>query len=66
MHALATQTTGAERFEYLYKAEQIAMEDYALIPIYYYVNKWQVAEEVQGWELTANGKMWFGDITIVE
>ncbi|OON98745.1 MAG: ABC transporter substrate-binding protein [Epulopiscium sp. Nele67-Bin004] len=64
--ANARVTTGQERMEYLYEAQDILMEDYSIIPIYHYVYTWLVADEVEGWEIAPNGRPWLGDVVIVD
>ncbi len=44
-----TMLDAAARAEVMRQAEQIALDDHALIPIYYYVSYWLVAPYVQGW-----------------
>ncbi|PHV72267.1 ABC transporter substrate-binding protein [Sporanaerobium hydrogeniformans] len=63
---LSRTSTGQERMEHFYKAHEILMEDMPIIPIYYYVANVMVNDRVQGWELNAVGKFWFGDVEIVE
>ncbi len=62
---LSRTTTGQERMEHFYKAQEILMEDLPMIPIYYYVANVMVNERVEGWELNPIGKFWFGDAEIV-
>lgn len=38
-----------ERARIMRQAEQIALDDYALIPIYYYVSKNLVSKDIKGW-----------------
>lgn len=52
--------TGQERFELLYEADKILMEDASVIPIYYYTDLFQIADELQGWELTTRNVFYFG------
>lgn len=62
----ARNTTGKERMDHLYKAQDILMKDYPILPIYYYVNNLQVKDEVHQWELNALGKLWFGNTVILD
>ena len=49
--AKAANTTDMDkRAQYLRSAEAIAMEDQPVIPIYYYVSKNLVSNDVAGWE----------------
>jgi oligopeptide transport system substrate-binding protein len=57
---------GQERFDMLYKAEKLLIEDSAVIPIYYYTNPVMVKEKVEGWELTTRSTWYFGRTNIVE
>lgn len=52
--------TGQERFEKLYEAEKMLMEDNILCPIYYYTDPLMVKATVQNWEKTALGVFFFG------
>lgn len=62
----ARSSVGKERMDHLYKAEEILMKDYPILPIYYYVNNLQVKDEVHQWELNALGKIWFGNTVILD
>ncbi len=62
---LSRITSGQERMEHFYKAQDILMEDLPIIPIYYYVANVMVDSRVEGWELNPVGKFWFGDAEIV-
>ncbi len=50
MAKAATTTDMDKRAQYLRSAEAVAMEDQPVIPIYYYVSKNLVSENVVGWE----------------
>jgi oligopeptide transport system substrate-binding protein len=45
----ATEVEPAKRRALLQQAEQVALRDHPLIPIYFYVNKHLVKPEVEGW-----------------
>ncbi len=64
--ANARVTRGQERMEYLYEAQDILMEQHAIIPVYHYVYTWQVDNSVEGWEFAANGRPWLGDVVMVD
>jgi oligopeptide transport system substrate-binding protein len=49
MQRAATQTDPAMRKVFLEEAERVMLEDYPLIPVYFYVNKSMVSERVRGW-----------------
>ena len=50
MEQASTTTDMDKRAQYLHEAEAIAMEEQAIIPIYYYVSKNLVSTKVAGWE----------------
>jgi len=58
--------TGQERFEKLYQAEKMMMDDFIVMPIYYYTDILMVKERVEGFYRTILGHHWLGDIQIVE
>ncbi len=64
--ANARVTSGQERMDYLYEAQDVLMEQHAIIPVYHYVYTWMVADEVEGWEFAANGRPWLGDVVIID
>ncbi|OON93612.1 MAG: ABC transporter substrate-binding protein [Candidatus Epulonipiscioides saccharophilum] len=64
--ALARTTTGKERMDHLYKAEEIFMADMPIIPVYYYVNTLLAVDEIEGWEMNSQGKLWLGDIIMLD
>lgn len=51
---------GQARFDMLYQAEKLLIEDSAVIPIYYYTNPVMVKESIEGWELTSRSTWYFG------
>ncbi|OOB79939.1 MAG: ABC transporter substrate-binding protein [Epulopiscium sp. Nuni2H_MBin001] len=61
---MAAVTSGEERFEYLYAAEQVLMADWATIPLYYYVDCWHISDSVVNWDRTSTGKFFFGYTSI--
>ncbi len=42
-----------ERAKIMQQAEQLALDDYAIIPIYYYVSKNLVSKKIKGWKTNA-------------
>lgn len=52
--------SGQERFEQLYVADKILMEEMPVLPLYYYTNPIMVQEYVKGWELTTRSTWYFG------
>lgn len=58
--------TGKDRYDMLYQAEKLLMEDMAVIPIYYYTNTIMVKEHVKNWELNPLGIWFFGFASIEE
>jgi oligopeptide transport system substrate-binding protein len=50
MEQASTTTDMDKRAQHLHEAEAIAMEEQAIIPIYYYVSKNLVSTKVAGWE----------------
>ena len=50
MNKASVTLDAAERAGYMQKAERIAMDEYATIPIYYYVNLNLVSKKVKGWQ----------------
>jgi oligopeptide transport system substrate-binding protein len=58
--------SGHDRFEVLYAAEKMLMEDMKVMPIYYYTNPIMVKEHVKGWSLDILGKWYFGNVDIVK
>ncbi|KXG76520.1 peptide ABC transporter substrate-binding protein [Thermotalea metallivorans] len=60
------KATGKERFDLLYKAQQMMMDEMIVMPIYYYTDPVMVKEYVKGWEKTALGHWYFGNVTAVD
>lgn len=58
--------SGQERFEILYKVEDMLMKDMKVMPIYYYTNPILVKEYVKDWDLTILGTWFFGNVDIVK
>ncbi len=56
---------GQERFELLYKADQLLGESYAVMPIYYYTDPQMVSDTVQNWEKTTRSTFYFGRANMV-
>ncbi|SHI88123.1 oligopeptide transport system substrate-binding protein [Geosporobacter subterraneus DSM 17957] len=57
---------GKERFDLLYQAEALMMEEMIVMPIYYYTDPIAVKEHVKGWEKTLLGHWFFGFADIVK
>ena len=58
--------TGSERFEQLYIADKILMEEMPVLPVYYYTNPVMVQEYVTDWELTTRSTWFFGFADVVK
>ncbi|AOT70852.1 peptide ABC transporter substrate-binding protein [Geosporobacter ferrireducens] len=52
---------GQKRFDLLYKAQDIMMEEMIVMPLYYYTDPMMVRDYVKGWERTSGGYLYFGD-----
>ncbi|WP_461205550.1 peptide ABC transporter substrate-binding protein [Clostridium sp. DL1XJH146] len=59
-------TTGQDRSQKFYDAEEIMMAEMPMVPIYYYSDLVMVSEKVQGWMKTKMGQFYFGQVEIVE
>lgn len=59
-------TTGKERFDALYAAEKMIMDEMISLPIYYYTDPFMVKPTVSGWEKTTLGHWYFGNVQMVE
>lgn len=55
---------GKERFDLLYKAEKLMMDEMIVMPIYYYTDPTAVKEYVKNWEKTPLGHWFFGFASI--
>jgi oligopeptide transport system substrate-binding protein len=58
--AASKKLTDQARFDELYKADKVLMEEMPVIPIYYYTDSTMVQEYVKGWELTTRSTWYFG------
>lgn len=56
---------GQERFEMLFKADKLLMEDAVILPIYYYTESKMISNDVKGWELNAKNTWYFGRVEMV-
>ena len=54
-------TTGAERDEKLYRAEELMMKDCIVMPLFYYTSPIMVQDRVSDWEYTSLGQWYFGE-----
>lgn len=59
-------STGKERFQHFYDAQETLMNDLPVMPIYYYTDLVMVAEKVQGWMKTTMGQFYFGQVEMAE
>lgn len=57
---------GQKRFESLYKAQNILMDEMPVLPLYYFTDLFMISERVIGWEKTSMGVWYFGNVDIVE
>lgn len=55
---------GKMRYEALYEALDILMNDAATMPIYYYTDQILVSDQLQGWQYTSRGSWFFGFATL--
>lgn len=62
----AKVTTGAERFEILYAAEQLFMDEMVVAPVLYYTQPTMVKDSLKDWNLTRLGHWFFGFASIEE
>jgi len=60
----AKRETGQKRFDLLYKAQSILMEDTPIMPIYYHTDQFMVSDRVMNYEKTAMGLWYFGNTDI--
>ncbi|MBF8984358.1 peptide ABC transporter substrate-binding protein [Lutibacter sp. B2] len=60
----AKKITGKERFDLLYQAEKMMMDDMMVMPIYYYTKPVMVKERVGNWQVTPLGHWFFGHASI--
>ena len=56
----------AKRYEMLYEALDLVMNDYAYMPIYIYTDLMMVSDDVVDWEKTTRLQFWFGFADLVE
>lgn len=57
---------GQKRFDLLYEAQALLMEDAPIIPIYYHTDQFMVSERVKNYEKTTIGLWYFGNTDIVQ
>nr|WP_184307630.1 peptide ABC transporter substrate-binding protein [Anaerosolibacter carboniphilus] len=60
----AKTTTGQERFGKMYDAEKLLMDNYIVMPIYYYTDTMLIKEYVKGWKKSILGYLYFDEVTI--
>lgn len=60
----AKRETGQKRFDLLYEAQAILMEDAPIMPIYYHTDQFMVSDRVTKYEKTAIGLWYFGNTDI--
>jgi len=58
--------TGQQRFDLLYKAQAILMEEAPIMPLYYNTDQFMVSERIKHYDKTAMGLWYFGNTDIVE
>ncbi|MEG1448228.1 MAG: ABC transporter substrate-binding protein, partial [Oscillospiraceae bacterium] len=62
----AMTTSGEERDNAFYAAEEILMNDAWIIPVFYQTRPLLVSERIDNWFMTETGKLWFGEAIINE
>lgn len=62
----STTAKGQERFDLLYEANEILMNDYPIVPIYYYIDEIMISDAVKGWEKGTRNTNFFGFAEMVE
>ena len=60
----AKVTTGEPRFDNLYAAQQLFMDEMVVAPVYYYTQPTMVNDAVKGWNVTRLGHWFFGYATV--
>ncbi len=55
-----------KRFDMLYRAHELLMEEAVYMPIYYYVDINMVKNNITDWENTSRAVWWFGFADITE
>lgn len=58
--------TGQARFDLLYEAQAVLMDEVPIMPIYYHTDQYMVSERVIDYEKTAMGLWYFGETDITE
>ena len=58
--AESKRTVGKERFDKLYKAEQIMMDNCIVAPVYHYVDRLMISDKTKGIDMVGMGHWWFG------
>ncbi len=62
LQAIRLESDGNTRDQLLHKAENMLLDGYVLLPLYYYTTKFMVHSNVKGWERASLGFWYFGDI----
>ncbi len=62
----AKRETGQKRFDLLYKAQALLMEEAPIMPIYYHTDQFMVSDRIKNYEKTAMGLWYFGNTDITE
>jgi oligopeptide transport system substrate-binding protein len=60
----AKRETGQQRFESLYKAQAILMQELPIMPIYYHTDQFLVSDRIANYEKSAMGLWYFGNTDI--
>ena len=60
----AQLASGQERFDLLYKAQSILMEEVPIMPIFYSTDLFMIAKHVVNWDKTAVGMWFFGNVEL--
>lgn len=62
----ARLVNGQERFNLLYQAQAILMDEAPIMPIFYTTDQFMISERIQNWEKTAMSIWYFGHVEITE
>ena len=64
LEKIRVESNGDKRDKFIHEAEDMLLNDYAILPLYYYTNKFMVNSKVKGWERASLGFWYFGNISI--
>ena len=62
----SSETDNKKRFEYLYQAEEILIEELPILPLYYYVTSYLISPRVKGYEFNAADRPNFVPVDLVD